>query len=310
MISFRFHLVSIVAVFLALAIGIVVGSTLIDRAIVEGLRNRVDEVSDNLDVRQAENDRLNDQLDEMNDFATDAAPITVDDRMEGTVIVVVKDAGVENGPVNRTIELLRRAGSGVRGVLTLNESWLLEDAELRDDVAEVVGSEPDLAPEELRDRAAELLVADLSSEVVVVGDETGAVDLMSDLEVVDYEEVEDVELTRPRDLLFLVVSGPTSDLGGSDHTEAFASSAVEVAGGAVVAEVWREDEEGPDRADSLAAILGSPTLSATITTVDNLDQVQGPTVAVLALLATHAGDVGHYGVGDGAEAAAPPAPPT
>ena len=40
MISFRFHVVSITAVFLAIAIGVVVGSTYVDRAIVDTLRNR------------------------------------------------------------------------------------------------------------------------------------------------------------------------------------------------------------------------------------------------------------------------------
>ena len=38
MISFRFHVVSITAVFLAIAIGVVVGSTYVDGAIVDGLR--------------------------------------------------------------------------------------------------------------------------------------------------------------------------------------------------------------------------------------------------------------------------------
>ena len=52
MISFRFHVVSITAVFLAIAIGVVVGSTYVDRAIVESLQNRIDSVSSNLDQRK------------------------------------------------------------------------------------------------------------------------------------------------------------------------------------------------------------------------------------------------------------------
>ena len=44
MINFRFHLVSLIAVFLALALGVVMGSTVIDRAVVNGLENRIKHV--------------------------------------------------------------------------------------------------------------------------------------------------------------------------------------------------------------------------------------------------------------------------
>ena len=40
MINFRFHIASLIAMFLALALGVVMGSTVIDRAIVDGLRDR------------------------------------------------------------------------------------------------------------------------------------------------------------------------------------------------------------------------------------------------------------------------------
>jgi hypothetical protein len=109
----------------------------------------------------------------------------------------------------------------------------------------------------------------------------------------------------------VVVSGPASTLESSAHTEPFAVAAALSAGAAVVAEVWREEDGGPDRADSLAAILGSPTLRGQISTVDDLDLAQGPTNVILTLVAAQAGEIGHYGVGDGADAAAPapPGPP-
>ena len=131
MISFRFHLVSIVAVFLALAIGIIVGSTVIDRAIVEGLRNRVDEVSANLDERQAANDALSGEVDQLQTWVTDAGPFAVDGRLQGAFTVLITDAGVDEGPVDRTLELLDQAGARVRGVLTVDGSWTLGDDETR-----------------------------------------------------------------------------------------------------------------------------------------------------------------------------------
>jgi len=305
LISFRFHIVSIVAVFLALAIGIVVGSTVIDRAIVEGLRNRVDEVSDNLDERQAANDALQDEVDDLTDFTEQSAALSVDGRLADTVTVVVTDDGVDREPVDRTIELLGQAGSTVRGVLTIDGAWTLEDDDTQAALAEVVDLDSEATVEELQTRAASLLVSDLSSPVEVVDDDTGALDQITGLDLVSYEALADVVVERPRRVLFVVVSGPASDLEGSAHTEAFALAASESAGAVVVAEVWSEAEDGPDRADSLAAILGSPTLSAQISTVDALDLSFGPTITVFALVVGRQGEVGHYGVGDGAEAVSP-----
>jgi len=312
LISFRFHIVSIVAVFLALAIGIVVGSTVIDRAIVEGLRNRVDDVSDNLDERQAANDALQTEVDQLEGFVNDAAAITVDDRLSDTVAVVVTDEGVDRDPVDRTIALLGQAGSTVRGVLTVDSSWALEDPEQQAALAEVVDLDAGSSVEELQARAASLLVTDLSSSVEVVDDGTGALDQISEVGLVAYESLADVVAPRPRRVLFVVVSGPANTLGSSAHTEPFATAAAESAGAVVVAEVWREAENGPERADSLATILGSPTLRSEISTVDDLDLAPGPTTVLLALVAAQAGEVGHYGVAVEADsyAPAPPGPTT
>jgi hypothetical protein len=42
-----------------------------------------------------------------------------------------------------------------------------------------------------------------------------------------------------------------------------------------------------------------------VATVDDLDLPMGPTTVVLALAAALAGEVGHFGVGDSADRAAP-----
>ena len=62
MINFRFHLVSLVAVFLALALGVVMGSTVIDRAIVDRLSSQIDSVKKRADAERADNRALRDQV--------------------------------------------------------------------------------------------------------------------------------------------------------------------------------------------------------------------------------------------------------
>ena len=54
MVNLRYHIVSIVAVFLALGIGIVMGSTVVDRGIVDVLNRRVDGVEKTLKAVRAD----------------------------------------------------------------------------------------------------------------------------------------------------------------------------------------------------------------------------------------------------------------
>ena len=305
MISFRFHLVTVVAIFLALAVGIIVGSTVIDQGIVDTLENRVEDVRANLRDREEANDALREEVDDLQAFVDESGPFSVDGRLPETVAVVVADRGVDNEPIDRTIELLDQAGASVRGVLTVQTSWNLEDEERRAALAEAVGMAEDESVEALQSRAAALLVTDLSSSVEVVDDDTGALDAIAAQRLVDFEVMEDVVAPRAARVLFVIVTGPTSDVASVSHVADFAGAAADVAGSVVVGEVFVESEEGPDRADSLAPILGDPDLAAEVATVDDLDLPMGPTTVVLALAAAQAGEVGHFGVGDSADRAAP-----
>ena len=97
MISFRFHVVSITAVFLAIAIGVVVGSTYVDGAIVDGLRNRIDSVEENLDERRAENDRLEGELERTDAYIDASDEFAVTDRLTGVPVLLVATRGVDEG---------------------------------------------------------------------------------------------------------------------------------------------------------------------------------------------------------------------
>ena len=58
MINFRFHLASLVAIFLALALGVVIGAGVIDRGVVDALDNRFNRVESRSDEIQSQNDVL------------------------------------------------------------------------------------------------------------------------------------------------------------------------------------------------------------------------------------------------------------
>ncbi|HET7720262.1 MAG TPA: copper transporter, partial [Acidimicrobiales bacterium] len=64
MINLRYHIVSLVAVFLALGLGIVMGTTVIDRVTVDALNDRLDTVQRSQGAVREENGRLKAQVDQ------------------------------------------------------------------------------------------------------------------------------------------------------------------------------------------------------------------------------------------------------
>ncbi len=63
MVNFRFHIVSLIAVFLALGLGILMGSTVVKGAIVDRLDREIDQVRKESDNLRNANRQTNDDLD-------------------------------------------------------------------------------------------------------------------------------------------------------------------------------------------------------------------------------------------------------
>ncbi len=99
MINLRYHVVSLVAVFLALTVGIVMGSTVVDKVTVDALNARVDEVSRSVRNAEAENRRLGDQLKTVHDFADQARDHLADGHLRGVPVLVVGVTGIDRKPV-------------------------------------------------------------------------------------------------------------------------------------------------------------------------------------------------------------------
>ena len=57
MINLRYHVVSLVAVFLALGIGVIMGATVIDRVTVDQVRNQLKSVERSVGQTRRDNDR-------------------------------------------------------------------------------------------------------------------------------------------------------------------------------------------------------------------------------------------------------------
>ncbi len=327
MINFRFHLVSLVAVFLAMGLGIIVGSTVIDQKIVDRLDSEINRVSKDNDARRAESKLLAKQNSQQQDFVGLTAPYVVDGRLDGQSVAIVAERGIDGGVVKKTETLLRGAGADVPAVLWLDDSWLLDTDQRIADLESAIGVHGDQAA--TRTRALALLARRLAQAPPPVSststttarsgatkttpttpartDVLAALDDAGFLSVTDGDAAE-LAVFPNRVAHVLVITGDKSHFLGSGMTSAFVRAITRAHVPAVVAAVYDEGSDpkkAPERGATLASVLDDRVLSRSVSTIDDLELEQGRVAATLALEIVANGAIGHYGYGPDASAPLP-----
>lgn len=167
MINLRYHIVSITAVFLALGIGLTLGSTFLDRVTVDTLKSQLDSVQERVDATEAENNDLASRLTALDErdseLASDLAERLVEGHLEGVPVLLVVSDGTDQQMVEQTIGTLRGAGADVAGAWWLTERWALDDSEEVSQLAEVLEIDSDDAARLRRSASIQLASALLES---------------------------------------------------------------------------------------------------------------------------------------------------
>ncbi|HSP03885.1 MAG TPA: copper transporter [Acidimicrobiales bacterium] len=203
MINLRYHIVSLTAVFLAIGIGLTLGSTFLDRATVENLNGQLE----NLETRLGERDErigvLEDELTEaeaLQNALDEQGSGLLAGRLDEVPVVVVASSGVDQADVDGAVESLQTAGADVQGEWWMTERLLLADQADIDDLAAVL-EETSTDPARLRRLAIEGLGREVqASQRLDAGVDTAAEAPLGDDEGVDPSTGDvEVEATDPTD---------------------------------------------------------------------------------------------------------------
>ena len=296
MVSFRFHLISLTAVFVALALGIAVGATVVDRATVDALQQQLDRVERGVDATSAENARLGAELGRWDSFAEQSRNLAVAGRLDGVPVLVVGVAGIDRGPVGELRQLLGASGAQVLGAAWLTSRLALARPADAADLAALAGAAPG-PPGPLRSAVLERLAAELAGEAPSP--------LLAALAAAGFVELEPppgagaapaVPLPGTR---FVVVSDSAAEVPNGELAVPFSELLARRAGARVLAaEAAREPGPGAAGRSAFVGPLREQAASAALlSTVDNLEDYRGRFSAVYALADLGAGRVGHFGVG-------------
>ena len=302
MIDFRYHLISLIAVILALALGILAGSGFLGGPLLERLRGEVRGLHEDNDRLQDEVRRLDDQIDQGDAFAAAVEPALTRGKLAGEEIVVVRVARTEGRVIEGVRESLLDAGAQLITEITLTDKFALENAPARDELALIVGSvisDDTVLLEEAASFMGERAAA-AASDTSRADSPSGGIaqqrfeNLITELEAAGFVSHDTTEAgpSIPDGAVFVI-------LGGSEERPTFASAPLvralsEGLAGRNAAAIVVEGSKS--RWGLVAAIRDDIEARTGVATVDNGETTPGQIATVLGLDRAIAGDVGHFGV--------------
>ncbi len=308
MVDFRYHLVSIVSVFLALALGIVIGTTALNGVLPGDLESRVSGLT--ADKRSLEGDLLVQEGRTAVDEAVlgQLAPELVTGRLAGQRVLLVSTPDAPSGAREQLVPLLQAAGATVTVTVQLRQ--VLTDPTRRDELSDPAGPGSGTPLQRIATGLASALVGRDGARSVAPDVAARTVTNLESAGLVDVGTTDGSVPTDgpPADLVVLLVADGAQDPDpdrqaqeqGAADTVSTLSAALDQAGsGTVVAGA------SPGGRGALEVVRGDDLLSASVSTVDGVDGPGGRLVTVLALQEQLCGKAGRYGSGGGTDGPVP-----
>jgi Copper transport outer membrane protein, MctB len=323
-IDFRYHLVSIVAVFLALAIGIVLGSTSEARnGALDLLQQSSNQLKNELNAANAEKSALGQESSNEEQFLQTAEPHLLAKLLQGDSVVIVTEPGAQGSVVDGIKQAVALAGATVTGEVALqpkfndisgatqaNLSGINNQVASADGIVLNPGANPQTTDEQ---QAAQLIGGALLAKTAAQpgAAPTDAQTLLAAYAQGGYLTVSPSGAPSGTAQLAVLVTPQSAPSDGTNDpanqvllavAQEFASmsSATVVAGGVT----------GSEQSGSAMSVLRSSSVSGQVSSVDDADLTLGQITVVQALASQLAGQKPNsYGI-SGASAVSPVPMPT
>lgn len=315
MIGFRYHLVSLVAVLLALALGLALGATGLSGAVLADLRGQVKQVSDQRRTLQADVRALREQVRTGEGVTAALAPRIVAGALPAVRVVLVAAPQADPGVTDGVQKILEQAGARITGRVRLTDDYA--DPRRAADLKSFVTSGGQPAGFQLPESDdAGVLGGALLAYVLVrhagpagrPGGGPGGADAVAVSQVL--AGFGTLQMLRPE----------SEQVAPADAAVVVASA--EPRGGAEAGRTLRQLVAALDRGSSGAVVAGTAAaagggglvglvradtaLATAVSTVDDAQSAAGRVATVFALVRQRAGEAGHYGMAGNADAPFPP----
>jgi hypothetical protein len=302
-ISLRQHAISLAAVFLALAVGVVLGSGLLSNTMTSGLRDETRNLHNQVNSLNDEKRVLSGKLASANAFDAQMAARMVHDALNGKSMVIFRAPDAQDEDVDAVSKIVGQAGGAVTGTVSLTQEFV--DANSAEKLRSVVNASVLPAGAQLGTK-----LVDQGSQA---GDLLGIALLINrDPAVPPVDDAQrDTVLAALRDTGFIgygnqhvgaanaaaVITGGSlsNDAGNQGVSVARFAAALAPHGSGVVLAGRDGSSDGPA---AVGVARADATVTPVISTVDDLDAESGRVTAVLgAADLINGGRTGQYGTG-------------
>jgi hypothetical protein len=323
-IDFRYHLVSIVAVFLALAIGIVLGSTELQGPTYNILNRTTARLQGDLDQARSQLVTAQAQASEGEAYAQAVEPAVLRGLLSGQRLLIVTEPGAQSSVVSGISTAAIDAGATVTGQINLQPKFFDTSGTTQDsllqttaDVAQTAGLTLDTSgtyqQQAAQVIASEILTKSLKSSAVqpaASGQGTNAGTMLQAYAASQFLSTTG-QPALPATLAVVVTPQNAPSAGSQDLLDQVLVPLVQELAAKDSATVVAGSSSGSGPGSPMA-VLRSNNVSNQVSTVDDAELVSGQTVAIEALaILLGGGKAGSYGfTANGATAVAPSPAPT
>jgi hypothetical protein len=315
-IDFRYHLVSIVAVFLALAIGIVLGSTDLQGHTIDALNAASNSLRDKFNAASAQRDSYQMLTNAEEQYLQTAEPKLLASLLDGQRVVLIAEPGAQSSVVSGIKQAVTDAGATVTGQVALqpafNDTSGATQASLNsingsiatsDGTQLSAGTNPQTTDQQ---QAAQLIAtAILTKNTSQTGLSTEqAQTLFTAYEQAGYLSVSGTP-TTPATLAVIVTSASAPPDGANDPANQVLLAITQEFAGASEATVVAGSTADLAQPGNAISVLQSSSVSSAVSSVNDADMTLGQ-ITVAEVLATQlaGGKPNSYGI-SGASAVSP-----
>jgi hypothetical protein len=317
MIDFRYHLVSIVAIFLALSLGLLLGSTELRPYVQRGLQGLSKTEQRQISTLLQEKAQLQGQISSENQFALANAPAMLHDVLAGQRVAIVLAPGAPGSVTSGVEQALHTAGAKVTGSLQLDPAFFDTSAAASQKLSQVAAQYAQPAGVVLTG-SAQAQASELLAHVIMTQGTAGqpvpgeqdpaSVQAVQGLAGGGYLTKSGQPWDRATLAVLVIPAAPPSTDDSNAESQALVTLAqqLNLAGlGTVVAGTISGSGAG-----SAIDVMRAGGRAGHLSSVDNADYPIGQIVVAQALADRQYGRSGNYGVTATASAAGPSPPPT
>jgi hypothetical protein len=133
MINLRYHIVSITAVFLALAVGVVMGTSFLGKATVDQLKTQISKTENRIDATERVNSRLTSEIRRLvarENAMRQQGPQLLTQHLTGEPVLIIASAGIDRTSLTSLQSSIEATAANFKGTLIVNPKLRLDGGDL------------------------------------------------------------------------------------------------------------------------------------------------------------------------------------